>query len=404
MSRPLPGSPAARGTGLLLTATAIDATGNGLYYAGAALFFTRVQGMSPTHLGLGLTLGGLFGLLAVLWLGRLADRTSPRRLLVTLKLAQGLAAAALVEATWLPAFVVLVMVLVAGDRGSSAVRGTLVAAVSGSRRVLMMGKLRVANNAGVAAGTGLAGLGLAADTRAAYTFLLLADALTFLASAVLLTRLPEVAPPPGNASSARRALHDGRFLRFTAANAVLSLQFSVITLIVPLWVARQPMPTWTASPLLVWNTLLCVALQIPMSRRSGTIAGARRTYRRAAMTLACAALVAAAATGGPASTVLPLAILFVTLHTLGELWHVAAGWGLAYGLAHPDAQGEYQGVYYVGIGSAGVLAPLLLTWLCLQLGPWGWCALSAGFATVGLALPAWLREGSRCVAGEACPT
>ncbi|WP_305070406.1 MFS transporter [Micromonospora parastrephiae] len=62
----------------LSLATLANTVGTGLWVTGAALYLTRVVGLSPTEVGLGLTLAGLVGLTASVPLGGLADRRDPR--------------------------------------------------------------------------------------------------------------------------------------------------------------------------------------------------------------------------------------------------------------------------------------------------------------------------------------
>ena len=61
----------------LSLATLANTIGTGLWVTGAALFLTRAVGLTPTEVGLGLTLAGLVGLTASVPLGGLADRRDP---------------------------------------------------------------------------------------------------------------------------------------------------------------------------------------------------------------------------------------------------------------------------------------------------------------------------------------
>src|SRR5262245_58207941 len=63
---------------LLVWGGLVDATGTGLFIAGSAVFLTRGAGLSIAELGIGLTFGGLCGLLALTPLGMLAARIGPR--------------------------------------------------------------------------------------------------------------------------------------------------------------------------------------------------------------------------------------------------------------------------------------------------------------------------------------
>ncbi|MFD6565834.1 hypothetical protein [Micromonospora profundi] len=78
----------------LSLATLANTVGTGLWVTGAALYLTRVVGLSPAQVGLGLTFAGLVGLTASVPLGGLADRRDPRTLRAVLQLAQAAVAVA----------------------------------------------------------------------------------------------------------------------------------------------------------------------------------------------------------------------------------------------------------------------------------------------------------------------
>src|ERR1044072_6095855 len=77
---------------ILASAQFSSTVGDGLFYVCSALYFTRIVGMSPLQLGLGLTIAWTLGLVASVPLGHLADRRGPRGVeLVLCELAGGVA-------------------------------------------------------------------------------------------------------------------------------------------------------------------------------------------------------------------------------------------------------------------------------------------------------------------------
>src|SRR5215831_8593621 len=64
-----------------------NSIGDGAYYVCSALYFTRIIGLTPTQVGLGLTLGWAIGSFAGVPFGHLADRRGPRGTAVLLALA-----------------------------------------------------------------------------------------------------------------------------------------------------------------------------------------------------------------------------------------------------------------------------------------------------------------------------
>lgn len=381
----------------LSLATLANTVGSGLWLAGAALYLTRDVGLSAASVGAGLTIAGLVGLTASIPLGSLADRRDPRTLRAVLQLCQAAVAAAYLLVGSFPVFLVVAGLDALLTSGNLAVRAALVAAVGGpDGRVHAFATLRAVANLGIAVGAGLAGFALAADTHLAYQVLVAGNATTYLVSAALLLRLPAYppAPHPRTAAAPRRgrALRDGRFLAVSGASAVLALHLTVLTLIVPLWtVTRAGAPPPVVSAVLLTNTVLTVLLAVRLSRGADAAAPAAQKMRRAGLVLAAAMLLYAATAGLPTAPAVALLLVATIVYTLGDLWHGAAGAGLAYDLAPPDAVGAYQGADGLLAGLARAVGPALLTFAVLDGGVPGWLAVGALFAGVGLATPALVR-------------
>ncbi|MFF4892678.1 MFS transporter [Micromonospora chersina] len=396
----------------LSLATLANTVGSGLWLAGGALYLTRDVGLSPAAVGAGLTVAWLVGLTASVPLGALADRRDPRTLRAAIQLGQAVAAAAYLLVGSVPVFLAVAILETLLASGNLAVRAALVAAVAGPRnRVHAFATLRAVANLGIAVGAALAGFALAVDSHRAYQVLVVGNAATYLLSAALLMRLPAhppAAPGPAAGRPRRaRALRDGRFLAVSGASAVLALHLTVLTLIVPLWtVTRAGAPPPVVSAVLLTNTVLTVLLAVRLSRGADTAAPAARKLRRAGLVLAAATPLYAATAGLPTIAAVALLLVATAVWTFGDLWHGAAGAGLAYDLAPPEAIGAYPGADGLLAGLARAVGPALLTLLVLDGGVPGWLALGALFAGVGLAAPAltrWAlanRQPARTVAGD----
>ena len=74
-----------------------------------------------------------------------------------------------------------------------------------------------------------------------------------------------------------------------------------------------------------------------------------------------------------------------SVHVVGEMRSSAGQWGITMGLAPMEHQGQYQGFASMGFSLSNVIAPTLITWLCIE---WGW--------------PGWLVLGGWC-SGAASP-
>ncbi|WP_174535151.1 MFS transporter [Micromonospora chalcea] len=397
----------------LAYATLVNTVGAGLWLAGGALYLTRDVGLSATSVGAGLTVAGLVGLTASVPLGALADRWDPRTLRAVLQVGQAVAALAYLLVGSFPAFLAVAVPEALLAAGNLAVRAALVAAVGGpDGRVHAFATLRAVANLGISVGTALAGIALAVDTHRAYQVLVVGNAASYLLSAALLLRLP---PQPAG-GGVRRApgalrrggrlrrggpLRDGRFLAVSGASAVLSTHVTVLVLVVPLWtVDRASAPPPVVSAVLLANTALTVLLAVRLSRGAERAAPAARKLRRAGLVLAAATPLYAVTGVLPVTAAVVLLLVATAVWTVGDLWHSAAGAGLAYDLAPPGAIGAYQGADGLLAGLAQALGRGLLTLLVLGGGPVGWLVLGVVFAAAGLAAPALTR---RAVANRPAP-
>ncbi|MGZ4722566.1 MFS transporter, partial [Oryzihumus sp.] len=310
----------------------------------------------------------------------------------------GVASLGYVVASSFVAFLVTAVVVTALDRAGNAVRQGLIAAVGGPEsRVALRAYLRAVTNVGMSIGTLVAGLALVVDTRAAYTTVIVLDALTYLAAGLLVLRLPHVPPSPVAVGEPRLpVLRDRPFLAITALNAVLAMHYSLIEVAVPLWVVRETAaPRWLVAGLLLVNTVTVVLFQVRVSRRYADVPDGVRALTRSGLVIAAACVVFALAKG--ASPVLASAVLVVgaLVHVAGELLQASGSWAVSFGLAPEGRQGQYQGLFSSGFAASGMLAPVVLTALCIQWGRPGWLLLGVLFAVSGAAFAPVVRWAER---------
>ena len=332
----------------------------------------------------------------------MADRAGPREVLRGLQVL--LAALTIgylfVGTTWQLA--VMASLVAVADCGSNAVRNALTATLSeAGDRVRFRAYLRAVTNVGISVGTLLAGLALAFDTRAAYLSVFVLNAVTFLVTAVVLGRLPHVPPvPTATHGPALRVRRDRPYVAATALNSVFAMHFGLIEIAMPLWVAgRTSAPTWFVSVLLLVNTVACVLFQIRVARGLDLVPDAARAYRTAGLFVGVACAVFAAAADEPLWLAAPLLLLAAGLHVTGEMLGSGGQWGVSMGLAPAESQGQYQGFAATGFAASEMLAPVVLTLLCIEWGRPGWFVLGLVFAGTAAGLPpvaAWaLRTRAR---------
>ncbi|WP_225849046.1 MFS transporter [Streptomyces sp. HPF1205] len=374
----------------------VNTFGNGLFMTVSALYFTRVVGLGVGRVGVGLTAAGLCGVVSSIPAGRASDRWGSRRVLIVLCVAEAAGMASYVLVHSYAVFLLVVCAETAVDRGAATARNALYAdALPQQTRVAGRAYLRAVTNVGIGAGAALAALALQADTRGAYVAAILANAASFAAVAAMLPGIPVVvraadAAPDAGAepgASRRGALRDLPYLVVTSLNALLTLQFAVLTVGIPLWVVRDThAPRAVVGATMILNTVLVVAFQVRATRATRDLRSAARACRWSGLLLAGACLVVAASHGLPAAAASAVLLAAVVMQTAGEVFSQAAGWLLSYDLADPNATGAYQGVFNAG-SSAGLMAgPAVVTATAIGHGPAGWAVPAAVFALSGAAM------------------
>lgn len=364
----------------------VNTFGQGMYLTAGLLYLTRSVGFSVGEVGLALTVAGVAALPSNILVGKLSDRTGPRNLAMLLLVVEGLAMVGLTAVRTFPWLLVDAIVAAVGLQGSRTLRAVLVSRAGGAERVRLRSYMRAVSNLSMALGSAAGGVALQLDSRGAYLAVVLVNAVTFFVAAATLMLLPRYEPVPAAAAVTRTSVvRDGPFMAVTVLNAVMTLQYSVLTVALPLWISEYTeAPRIMVSAVLIVNTVLVVLFQVRVGQSVVDARSSARAMRAAGLVflVTCGAF---ALTGGLSplwASVMLLAMM--ALHTIGELWHAAAGFELAHHLAPEHAQGEYQGMFSFGISGAMAVAPGLLTLLCLDWSPQGWYLLGALLMTAGL--------------------
>jgi MFS family permease len=383
---------------ILAISTLVQTVGRGVWLTASALFLTRSVGLSVAQVGIGLTVTALVSLVASTPMGYLADRFGPRGIQFFGLLASAGLTAALVAVRSFPQFLLVGIATALSDAAFRGARGAMIAgAVPPDQRVRTRAYLRATTNVGISIGTVLAGLGLAADTRAAYVTLIAVNAASFGVAALILIPLAPIPPVVGPGHGPRLiALRDRPFLAFTVLDGLMSMHFSLLNIALPLWIVQHTVaPRWLISVLLLVNTTVIVLFQVRASRGTERLTGAAHAARRAGLAIGAACLLYAASGGVPTPLAVGLLLAGALVHVVGELWHSAAGWGISFGLAPAHAHGQYQGAYGMGIQLGSMLAPILVTTLAVGWGAPGWLVLAMLFVLLGAAQPSVVRWAAR---------
>lgn len=364
----------------------VTTAGEGAWYTSWAIYFTTVAGIRVPLVGVGLVVAGAVGLVAATPVGSLADRLGPRNVLVTLTALNGLSMAAFTLVRSFPLFVVVAVLNTAADRASSGVKTTYVAGLAPAD--VRLGDLacqRVASHVGYTLGAAIGAVCLSIDTPAAFTGLIVLNAATSLGYAALITRLPIVPAVERGLKQRDRALrHDHAFLAVTVSTGTLSLCWGLVSTGLPLWILRDTnLPLALAAGVVIINSLGIALLQVPASKGcTDARASARRAvWSGAALTVAC--LLLATTRHGHGALAAILVLTAAGAHLAGELWFIAAKWGLTLDLTPGGRTGQYQGAAATSEAAAQMLSPVLMTVLIGTWGQPGWLVLAGIFTLAG---------------------
>jgi hypothetical protein len=394
-----PDDPVARA---LTLATMSASLSKGVFFSVSVLFFTRVAGFTATTVGFGLTVAGGVAVGAALGAGYLARTVGARRVLVATTAGQGLALVAYLAVRTPVAFVVVACAAVGQQAMQRTALTTMIAeSFTGPDRVEIRARLRVVANAFIGVGTALAAVALAIDTRSAYVLAMLTTGALLFVSALSLCRVRGTAEPgatdcPLVEERRRSPLLDRTYLAATGLYAVVAMQFGLLTVGVPLWVAgRTTAPAVTVAALLAVNTVIVSLLQVWAARGARDLPSAGRAVAQAGALLAVACGLYAAAAHGATAVVVAVLTLATVAHSLAEILSEAGNWTLAFELADPANAGAYQGVSQTGTALGSMLAPLVVTATVIGHGGAGWAVLGALFLIAGLSTLGLVRWHGR---------
>ncbi|MDG4820599.1 MFS transporter [Asanoa sp. WMMD1127] len=381
---------------LLAASNLVYTVGSGLYLTAGVLYFTQAVRLPAAQVGAGLAIAGAVALAVGIAAGHLADRHGPRGVYAATLAVQALATAAfvLVHSFW--PFVVAVCAATAAKAAGLAARSPLIRHYGGDRPQAFRAYLRAVTNVGISVGALGAGWAVQVGTVSAYHLLVAGNAIAFVVSAVLLVRLPAVAPLPPAPGPRWTALGDWPYLALTALDGVMAVQFKVLTVGIPLWiVSATTAPAWIVSGTMLVGTVMVVLLQVRASRGVDSPVAGGRAYRRSGLAFLASCSMIALTRSLPGWAAATLLMSAAVVHTVGELWHSAAGFEVSFALAPDHATGQYLGVFGIGAGLAEAFGPGLLIALCISWSGPGWYVVGAMFALTGFAAPAAVRWAER---------
>ena len=398
MKRPDP-----RRTAYLLIAC-LDALGTGMFLPVSVIFFIQARGLSAVAVGTTLSIASLIGLGLAPVGALLIDRWRPAPVLIV-----NYAAKALVYTVYLfvsspVEFFLAAMVARIVSHWAQPVHLMLSSMIAEpGRRVRLLATSRALRNIAMSAGSGIAALALLLDPKDGAALVVANAASYLIAAALAFAYLPRMAAvsasspdgQPGTTSWSDVLLRSPAYLRATGAAFLLTLQTPLLVVAFPLTVSAVTDlgGTLTAIALAV-NTVAVALLQVPFSRGSEDAQGAAVALRWGAAALIGCCVPMAFVGGGTSFMVLcGLALGFVVLNTVAELWISAGSWGVALAMA-PEGSSRHL-TFYSSAESLGSAVGAGVTAIVLDsLGPGGWWLFGAtALVAAGLTLTLKQKPG-----------
>ena len=381
----------------------VDSIGTGLYLAGATIYAVSGVGLSPHQVGVALGVAGLAGFCVTAPLGAMGARVEPLALLRLLQLVRAAGFVALAFADSLTTFILASCLIAAAGGAAVPLTQCLVGGLTHEgNRTDVMALVRSLRNVGFSLGALGATPLIAAGTLTTLRAIVLLNAATFVVAVVLLGRLRDV--PRQALSTVNPLVHlarfrDGAYLGAAAGNGLLSLHISMLSVGIPMWtLTRTEAPPSLVAVLIAINTVMAVALQIPMTARARTGArGLSRTVWRSSLCLVtCTAALSLAGHLGARSASLALVVAVVML-TLGEIWQAAAGWEMSFAYAPQEHRAVYLAVFSLGGAGQQVIGPFVLAAVTVPLGTAGWAGLAAVFLVAAAVTQASIHSRDRAM-------
>ncbi|MFE2424885.1 MFS transporter [Streptomyces hokutonensis] len=385
----------------MLAIAFVDRTGSGLWASVSVLYFTYVSHLSVAQVGTLAAIAGAVGIAGAPLGGRLADRFPLTPVLTALQLLRALASFALLTTDNYVLLIAFSAVGGFGDRAANVLTKLYATRVAGPDRIRYQAISRTAANAGWALGGLAAAAALALGTTAAYHWLLLGDALSFVAIATLTVRCGEPPSPQRVIATSKDAppankppnpWRDRTYLAYVATETVLFLDDAVFKVGLPLWIAHaSEAPHGLAPLLMVLNNVMVVALQVPLARFGATSTAAHNLLIPLSAAFALGGTTLALSATGGAVTASVLLTASAAAFTMAEMLHATVSWELSVALAPGTAQGAYLGVHGLAQSTQRSIGPLAVT-AAIATGPLGWTVFGAAIALTCMIQHRLVRE------------
>ncbi|MCX6470290.1 MAG: MFS transporter [Corynebacteriales bacterium] len=363
-----------RSVRLLTAGVAVNSLGSGLYFPLSLVLLHHLTGLGFTTVGIVLTVATGVALATMPIIGTMVDRRGARDILAAALLLQmvGFLVYTIVRD---PVYFGLTAVLVAmGNQTAKTTQPVVIAGLAtGRSRSKLLALMRSMSNAALGLGALVLTMVPADASDSWFVGIALVNAATFGIASLVILRLPHGEPPVARATVAYgRVLRDRTFMRYTAANALSSLNYAALSNLLPLLVVvALHLSPQLSGALYAVNTAITATAGVPVVmalQRVGLSDRVSAVLGLAAMAIGMVGFGAASSTHGP--TLVMAMIVAMVIYSLGEVAHSPTSTAMALDAAPEQERGQYQSAYQMSWNVGAMLAPAVFTAL-IALGPLG---------------------------------
>jgi MFS family permease len=353
----------------MLVGVGISSLGGGLIMSLLAVYLHQVRGLPLQLAGLVLTFQAVLGLAVSPVVGLLVDRIGPRPVLLTALGVEAVGTVAVGFVQTAPQAFLAAGIVAVGNAGLWAPQAAILSRLTTpQRRQRVFGLQFMLLNLGIGLG-GLVGAAVVDVSRPwTFTVLYAANAVTFLAYAVVLLGVRGVSGPEAHAPADDddgpggylQVLRDRRLRRYVlGALVLLTCGYGSMEVGIPVFMTTEAgLPVNAIGIVFFFNTLVIVLAQVWVLKRIEGRSRSRILLVVAVAWSACWLLLAASSLVGPVAAAIVIT-LGVSVFAVGEtLWSPVAP-SLVNDFAAPHLRGRYNTVGGLVWSVAGAIGPAL---------------------------------------------
>jgi MFS family permease len=375
-----------------VTAIAIDAIGSGVFMPVSMLYFLVSTDLSLVQVGAAISLASLVALPTGPVIGSIVDRIGAKQVLLAGNLLQGVGFVAYLATDSFAAVAAWTVLVTLGRTAFWGSYGNIVAAISvPGEREKWFGFLGALRNIGFALGGLVSGLAITIGTQAAYTSVVVANAVSFAVAFVLLLAVPatERSVHERQAGSWLTVLRDGPYRVLWLAQLTFSTAMMVLNFALPVYATTVlGLPGWVTGGVFTINTVMVglgqgIAVRAMTGRIRWRIMLLSNLFFAASYFILLGATVVGIAVG--VVVVLSASVIY----TLGELAGGPVTSALAAEAAPEHLRGRYLSLIQLAWNVSGTVTPLAFAWLLARGDQPIWYVM-LGLALAGVAIAVWL--------------